>query len=148
MYNYNNNPYLNNIYGGYNQPYTPTPQYNNYQTQQQTQPQQTYIPLTFVNGEVGAKAFIMQPNSTIYMQDSDSDKMFIKKSDAQGKSTMRKFKLVELDENDQIIENKAQKDMSSNFISKEQFNALKQEFDSKLNELADKVDNLTAKEVK
>ena len=148
MYNYNNNPYLNNIYGGYSQPYTPAPQYNNYQTQQQTQPQQTYIPLTFVNGEVGAKAFIMQPNSTIYMQDSDSDKLFIKKSDAQGKSTMRKFKLVELDENDQIIENKGQKDMCSNFISKEQFNALKQEFEVKLSELTGKVDNLMPKEVK
>lgn len=147
MYNYNNNPYLNNIYGGYNQPYTPTPQYNNYQTQQQTQ-QQTYIPLTFVNGEVGAKAFIMQPNSTIYMQDSDSDKLFIKKSDAQGKSIMRKFKLVELDENDQIIENKVQKDMSSNFISKEQLEALKQEFEGKLRELNAKFDSLTPKEVK
>lgn len=147
MYNYNNNPYYNN-YGGYNQPYTPAPQYNNYQTQQQTQPQQTYIPLTFVNGEVGAKAFIMQPNSTIYMQDSDSDKLFIKKSDAQGKSTMRKFKLLELDENDQIIENKNQKDMSSNFISKEQFEALKQEFEGKLSELAGKLESITAKEVK
>lgn len=147
MYNYNNNPYYN-TYGGYTQPYTPTPQYNNYQTQQQTQPQQTYIPLTFVNGEVGAKAFIMQPNSTIYMQDSDSDKLFIKKSDAQGKSTMRKFKLVELDENDQTIENKVQKDMSSNFISKEQLEALKQEFEGKLSELNAKFDSLTPKEVK
>lgn len=147
MYNYNNNPYYN-TYGGYSQPYTPTPQYNSYQNQQQTQPQQTYIPLTFVNGEVGAKAFIMQPNSTIYMQDSDSDKLFIKKSDAQGKSTMRKFKLVELDENDQIIENKVQKDMSSNFISKEQLEALKQEFEGKLSELNAKFDSLTPKEVK
>jgi hypothetical protein len=147
MYNYNNNPYYN-TYGGYTQHYTPTPQYNNYQTQQQTQPQQTYIPLTFVNGEVGAKAFIMQPNSTIYMQDSDSDKLFIKKSDAQGKSTMRKFKLVELDDNDQIIENKVQKDMSSNFISKEQLEALKQEFEGKLSELNAKFDSLTPKEVK
>lgn len=145
MYNYNNNPYYNS-YSGYYQPYTPPTQpTNNYQSHQT---QQTYIPLTFVNGEVGAKAFIMQPNSTIYMQDSDSDKLFIKKSDAQGKSTMRKFKLVEIDDNDQIIVNKAQKDMSSNFISKEQFEALKQEFEAKLSELNTRFENLTPKEVK
>ena len=148
MYNYNNNPYLNNSYGGFYQPYsTMTPQNNNnYQPQQQAQ-QQTYIPLTFVNGEVGAKAFIMTPNSTIYLQDSDSDKLFIKKSDMQGKSIMKKYKLVELDENDKIIENKQQKDIPSNFISKEQFETLKQEFEGKLSELTNKFESLTKKEV-
>ena len=146
MYNYNN-PYYNS-YGGYYQPYSaPTQPNNNYQSQQ-TQPQQTYIPLTFVNGEVGAKAFIMTPNSVVYLQDSDSDKLYIKRSDAQGKSNMKKYKLVELDDNDKIIENKSQKDNTANFISKEQFEALKQEFEGKLSELTSKLESLTSKEVK
>lgn len=147
MYNYNN-PYASPYTSYYQQPYATQTQPNVYQNQQQQTPQQTYIPLTFVNGEVGAKAFIMQPNSTIYLQDSDSDKLFIKKSDMQGKSIMKKYKLVELDENDQIIENKPQKDLMGNFISKEQFHALKEEFEGKFNELTGKVDSLMPKEVK
>lgn len=147
MYNYNN-PYASPYTSYYQQPYATQTQPNVYQNQQQQTPQQTYIPLTFVNGEVGAKAFIMQPNSTIYLQDSDSDKLFIKKSDMQGKSIMKKYKLVELDENDQIIENKPQKDLMGNFISKEQFRALKEEFEGKFNELTGKVDSLMPKEVK
>lgn len=147
MYNYNN-PYASPYTSYYQQPYATQTQPSVYQNQQQQTPQQTYIPLTFVNGEVGAKAFIMQPNSTIYLQDSDSDKLFIKKSDIQGKSIMKKYKLVELDENDQIIENKPQKDLMGNFISKEQFHALKEEFEGKFNELTSKVDNLMPKEVK
>lgn len=147
MYNYNN-PYASPYTSYYQQPYATQTQPNVYQNQQQQTAQQTYIPLTFVNGEVGAKAFIMQPNSTIYLQDSDSDKLFIKKSDMQGKSIMKKYKLVELDENDQIIENKPQKDLMGNFISKEQFHALKEEFEGKLSELTGKVDSLMPKEVK
>ncbi len=99
-----NNPYYN-PYQQY--PYTQvntqgTQQYTQYQQmpqQPQQQIQTNYLPLTFVNGVEGAKAFIVHPNQTIYLKDSDSDLLFEKKADSQGKYTINAFKLTQVDYN-------------------------------------------------
>lgn len=100
MYNNNYNSYGYGGYG-YNNYYTPT---STPQTQSQPQVQQpTYTPLTFVNGIEGAKAYIIPINSTIYLRDSDSDKIFIKSSDSQGRLTLRTYRLIE--DNNEIPSN-------------------------------------------
>lgn len=97
---FNNNNYNQYGYGNYG--------YNNYYSNQQqvAQPQvqqPTYTPLTFVNGIEGAKAYIIPINSTIYLRDSDSDKIFIKSSDSQGRLTLRTYRLIE--DNNEIPSN-------------------------------------------
>lgn len=95
-----NNPYNNPYYNPYQQyPYT---QGNAQQFQMPQQPQaqvqQTnYLPLTFVNGIEGAKAFIVNPNQIIYLKDSDSNLLFEKKADSQGKYTITAFELKQID---------------------------------------------------
>ena len=99
---YNNNNYNSYGYGG-------NYGYNNYYNQAPVQPTQTqqnqptYTPLTFVNGIEGAKAYIIPINSTIYLRDSDSDKIFIKSSDSQGRLTLRTYRLIE--DNNEIPSN-------------------------------------------
>ena len=83
-----NNPYFN-PYQSY--PYTQP-------TQQQT-PQTNYLQLTFINGIEGAKAFIVAPNQTIYLKDSDSNILYEKKADAQGRYTLTAFELKQVDIN-------------------------------------------------
>lgn len=127
---YNNN-YNNYGYGGYgynSNYYNPTPN-----APTQSQQQASYIPLTFVNGIEGAKAYIVSPNSTIYLRDSDSDKIFIKSSDAQGRLMMKAYHLVEMndDEPKQSIA-----DLSS-FATKDELKEINEKIDriqSKLNE--------------
>lgn len=123
------NPYG---YGNYQNPYQYNGGYYNqqnlYQNQmqqmQQAQPvqmQQNFIPLTFTNGFIGAKAYtMMYPNSTIYLQDSESDRLFIKKSDAQGKCTLETYRLVkeETDENGNTIGEIKQKEIPQDYITK------------------------------
>lgn len=97
---FNNSNYNQYGYGNYG--------YNNYYSNQQqvAQPQvqqPTYTPLTFVNGIEGAKAYIIPINSTIYLRDSDSDKIFIKSSDSQGRLTLRTYRLIE--DNNEIPSN-------------------------------------------
>ena len=95
-----NNPYYNPY-----QQYPYTQGNNNMQYQQayqqpqvQMQQQQTnYLPLTFVNGIEGAKAFIVNPNQVIYLKDSDSNLLFEKKADSQGKYTITAFELKQVD---------------------------------------------------
>lgn len=44
----------------------------------------------WVNGYVGAQAYIIPPNSMMTLFDSDADYMYVKQSDQNGKTTIQK----------------------------------------------------------
>lgn len=145
---YNNSPYqANNNY------YNPQGYYQQQALQQPIQ-QQNFIPLTFTNGFIGAKAYtMMYPNSTIYLQDSESDRLFIKKADSQGKCTLETYRLVkeEIDENgNSINKNNEQKELPKdyltkddvvNFASKSDLQALQDTLIDSLNKLSSEIKN-------
>ena len=54
----------------------------------------------FVNGVEGAKAYQMVPNQTMLLMDNNSPMCFMKVSNNLGQSTLRYFKLVEVEEKD------------------------------------------------
>jgi hypothetical protein len=105
------NPYQNQ----YSNPYQ---QYQ--QPMYQTQPQVVYHPLTYVNGIEGAKAFIVNAGQTIYLMDSDSNTLFIKTADMQGRYEIKSFSLIQsgLDNNRQT---------PADYITKEDLTIFKQE---------------------
>lgn len=155
MANYTN-PYTNTYGGYYPQSNYPQPNYNNaynYQqmmAQQQTMPQiqqPNYLPLTYVNGEEGAKAYIVSPNTTIYLRDSDSNKLFIKSSDNNGKYTIEAYELTPIGENSQKAQISHESIDPNQFISKEQLSALESKFDAKLGKLQSKIDKLQVKKI-
>lgn len=128
MQNYNNN--FGFGFGGY-----PYRQPNFYQPQAQLQQPQlnTYA---FVNGLEGAKAFQVQPNQTMMLMDSDQPIVYMKQANAMGQSTLRYFKLTEVNEADLKSLNQAvapQNIDTSKFVSREEFNA-------KINELMAKLE--------
>ena len=91
-------PYGNN-YTGVQPNFTTQPQVQQQQQQAQQVPQQTYyLPLTFTSGLVGAKAFIVAPNQTVYLKDSDdnSNLLFEKSADYNGKYTLKAYTLKEI----------------------------------------------------
>lgn len=57
--------------------------------QQNAQPQQTQSALTWVQGEAGAKSYLVAPNSTVVLWDSESPTIYIKSSDGSGLPNMR-----------------------------------------------------------
>lgn len=59
---------------------------------------QMYLPLTYTNGIIGAKAFAMaQPNSTVYLLDSEAnDILYVKSADSQFRCTLDAYRLVKL----------------------------------------------------
>ena len=84
------NPYL---YGGQ---YGNYPQNNNYYNYAQTTQPVAY-PITYTNGVIGAKAFFMNPNSTVYLIDSDTNNVLYKKvSDNQGRCSLQAFSITEI----------------------------------------------------
>lgn len=98
-------------YGGYNgwqnpsytaaPPASAPPQYTNrYQPQYDgAQAQRPSLQVPWVNGEVGAQAYLIAPNSTILLMDSDNPIFYIKTSDISGKATIQAFKYEELKPN-------------------------------------------------
>ena len=147
-------------YGGYGntypygmpyQPIMPQPQQPNYnnmgnqmnqpQPQQQVaqQPQTSYLPLTYVSGLIGAKSFIVAPNQTIFLRDSDdgSDLLFEKSADMYGKYTIKAYHLTEvgLDDIGKPI-NEVAKTNINEIATKEDLTNFKLLFESKINELS------------
>ena len=90
------NPYFNNPYANVQ---------NNQQPYQQQQPQmqnpqptmQMQSNIEYVNGIEGAKAFILPPNTQKLLLDSDNPFFYIKTTDMQGKPTMKPYRYIDIE---------------------------------------------------
>lgn len=122
MYGYQN-PYSNNYYGQQPNYYQQNQMgyQNAIQNQQATQP--SAIPLLLVDGYIGAKAYFMPPNSTAHLLDSKNNRFFVKSSDNQGSCTLKVYKLVEdeIDENGNSINvsRETNNNTPTNYLTKE-----------------------------
>lgn len=114
-----NNPYFN--------PYNQYP-YSQPQPQQQT----NYLPLTFVSGIEGAKAFIVAPNQVIYLKDSDSNILYEKRADAQGRYSLTAFEMKPVNDSRQ----------TSDYATTSDLNALKAMLIEKIDILSKDVQTL------
>ena len=147
MVNYNQNYGYGYPYGvNYQIPYQ-QPNYNNMgnvmnnqnQQPQMQQTQTSYLPLTYVSGLIGAKSFIVAPNQTVYLRDSDegSNMLFEKSADPYGKYTIKAYRMVEVNLDDvgkPINEN--EKKFIPEVATKEDLTNFKLLFESKINELS------------
>lgn len=102
----------------YNNPY-----FNPYQQYPYTQPQiqTSYLPLTFVSGLEGAKAFIVGANQVVYLRDSDSNILYEKKADAQGRYTLTAYELKPIDNNAQTQQTKSEYATTNDLIALKSF---------------------------
>lgn len=71
-------------YNGY-----PATYYNPYMYQQQPQQPAQNSGIIWVSGEAGAKAYLVAPNTTVQLWDSESQRIFLKSADASGMPTMK-----------------------------------------------------------
>lgn len=74
------------------QPLYPQAQYQPVQYQQPQQPQQTpsvTSSIIWVSGEAGAKAYLVAPNSTVQLWDSEKQTIYLKSADASGMPSMK-----------------------------------------------------------
>jgi len=72
----------------YNNPYGVPNFYPTYQPTPQPQQAQGNSPI-WVSGEAGAKAFLVAPNSTVALWDSESQTIYLKSADASGMPSMK-----------------------------------------------------------
>ena len=87
------------------------------------QPQQTGI--IWVQGEAGAKSYLVAPNTTVQLWDSERQVIYLKSADASGMPSMKVL--------DYIIRDRAQTDLPVNtrdnvdYVTRDEFDALKEQ---------------------
>lgn len=87
--------------------------------------QQMQSNLNWVQGEAAARAWLVAPNNTILLMDSESKRFYIKSADAAGMPSMRIFEYTE-------IGNQTPTNPVGNveFVSKDEFEMLKGRIDA------------------
>lgn len=107
----------NGIYPATYQQYYP--QYNQPQMQQT---QQTQNSMVWVQGETGAKSFLIAPNTTIPLWDSESQTIYIKSSDASGMPSMKIIDYTIREAN-----NPTNKIVESDYVTKQELSEFRSE---------------------
>lgn len=115
--------------------YQPIPQYyqQNYQPQQNTAQNQSNG-IIWVSGEAGAKAYLVAPNTTVQLWDSEEQCIYLKSADASGMPSMKIL--------DYTIRNNVQPTTAQNlaqtderYVTKEEFKAMQETFEKRLKAL-------------
>lgn len=137
---------LNQMKGQYQQP-IPQPQPMPAQMPLQNQPTNTND-IIWVQGEAGAKAYLVAPNNTVTLWDSESPTIYLKTADANGVPSMRVLDFTERTQNAPKMLEKHECQCGNKFILKEDLNAVQGEIQDilcRLSGLEDDYKTLSAK---
>lgn len=94
----------------------------------QMAPQQINQGLLWVSGEVGAKSYLVAPNSTVLLMDSDASRFYLKSADQSGMPSLRIFEYTEIQNAPQtsvIAPNSDLKELDSKYVTREEYDGLK-----------------------
>lgn len=116
----------NNFYPGY---YPNYPQMNTNPVQQTQQPQQSGI--IWVQGEAGAKSYMVAPNTTVQLWDSESQTIYLKSADASGMPSMRILDYTIRDNNSSQSHN----NITSNYATQDDLKILERKLNDRLDEI-------------
>jgi hypothetical protein len=91
--------------------------------------------LNWVQGEAGAKSWLVNPGATVLLMDSENQRFYLKSADMNGVPAMRTFEYSE------IGVSKPQEAMQTvNFVSVEEFNGFRDEVLKRLEDLSEPVE--------
>lgn len=102
--------------------------------QMQTVPQQQVNQgLLWVSGEVGAKSYLVAPNSTVLLMDSDSSRFYLKSADNAGMPNLRIFEYKEVTNAPTTSVNAPNLDenvLNDKFVTREEYEGLKRQYEA------------------
>lgn len=111
----------------------------------QTVPQQQVNQgLLWVSGEIGAKSYLVAPNSTVLLMDSDAQRFYLKSADNAGMPNLRVFEYTEITNIPQNVPqalNTDLKDLDSKYVKREEYEGLKSQYEAIMERLDSMVSN-------
>jgi hypothetical protein len=110
-------------YGGYYPAYYPQLQGNNFQGGNGSN-----SGIIWVQGEAGAKSYLVAPNTTVQLWDSESQTIYLKSADASG---MPSIKTLDYTVRDRVQgEIRHENTSKVEFVTREEFDALKRQIEA------------------
>lgn len=111
------------------------------QTQQYQMPQpQVNQGLLWVQGEAGAKSYLVAPNTTVLLMDSEGSRFYLKSTDNAGMPSLRVFEYTEVSQNAPQAPQSTQTDLDSKYVTRAEYDAL----NGKYMEILDRLNNFPA----
>ena len=110
---------------------------NNYQQTVGT-PSPVNQGLLWVSGEVGAKSYLVAPNSTVLLMDSDAQRFYLKSADSSGMPSLRVFEYSEVNNTPQNALQAPQsdfKELDSKYVTRSEYEGLKRQYEKVLEKL-------------
>lgn len=89
--------------------------------------------LLWVSGEVGAKSYLVAPNSTVLLMDSDAQRFYLKSADNAGMPSLRIFEYNEvtnIPQNAPQAPNFDENVLNDRFVTREEYEGLKRQYES------------------
>ena len=100
--------------------------------------------LLWVSGEVGAKSYLVAPNSTVLLMDSDAQRFYLKSADNAGMPSLRIFEYSEVTNTPTTPVNAPNLDenvLNNKFVTREEYEGLKRQYESIMQRLDSMVSN-------
>lgn len=106
--------------------------------------QQVNQGLLWVSGEIGAKSYLVAPNSTVLLMDSDTQRFYLKSADNAGMPSLRIFEYSEVTNTPTTPVNAPNLDeniLNDKFVTREEYEGLKRQYESIMERLDSMVSN-------
>lgn len=120
------------MYTGYGQPYQDRLAQLQNQYQQAMTPPPVNQGLLWVQGEAGAKSYLVAPNTTVLLMDSEAQRFFIKTTDPAGMPNLRTFEYSEVSGIKTTVEPNG---MEDKFVTREEYEELKEQYETIITKL-------------
>ena len=88
--------------------------------------------LLCVQGEAGAKSYLVAPNSTVLLMDSETQRFYLKSTDGSGMPNLRVFEYAEVSPNSAP---QSTANLDDKYVTREEYDGLKSQCDQILNKL-------------
>lgn len=130
--------YNNGFPVGYVPPYaSPVSPFQLQPPQMQQQQQMQHSGLTWVQGEAGAKSFLVAPNTTVDLWDSEAQTIYLKSADASGMPSM---KILDYTVREPNSPPKVQNDEKSDYATKTEVDDIKERMEKVKDTLTHEID--------
>lgn len=118
----------NLIQSSYTQPQQNNNNWSQNNMQQTVQPPQTNQGILWVQGEAAARSYLIAPNSTVLLMDSETNRFYLKSANNAGMPSMQIFEYSEVLQNaPQAIQN-AQTNLDDKYVTREEYSHLQAQY--------------------
>lgn len=98
-------------------------------------PQQSNQGLLWVQGEAGAKSYLVAPNTTVLLMDADAQRFYIKSTDPSGIPSLRTFEFTEVPPTHLQTVQQASENLDDKYVTRKEFEGVQAQYE----EILDKI---------